>query len=312
MAMRLEERERRPRRKKRRFGGGLVILALLVVLAAAAYKMTGGLAELHMPAGVPKDNVKTDFAVDLSALAEKMDGSGDFSPQQSDLAELKNMESRYPRYKDKLEFFIGHAGHYDQTAVNTLLLSPEKIDFVLLSPFTQSTPTGDWDISVREGKIPYFIQYDSRWAFHEYGSSCVGNTGCGPTCLSMAVAGLTGDKRETPDRMCDFAADNGYYVPGSGTSWNLFTGGAASFGVNGATVPVDRDDMENCLENDGVLIASMTPGDFTMAGHFIVIYASGTSGFRIYDPSSMERSGRTWSYAALSPQIAQLWCLTRA
>jgi hypothetical protein len=66
MAMRLEERERRPRRKKRRFGGGLVILALLVVLAAAAYKMTGGLAELHMPAGVPKDNVKTDFAVDLS------------------------------------------------------------------------------------------------------------------------------------------------------------------------------------------------------------------------------------------------------
>ena len=47
-----------------------------------------------------------------------------------------------------------------------------------------------------------------------------------------------------------------------------------------------------------------------MAGHFIVIYGYGIGEFRVYDPSSVARSGETWSYARLEPQIAQLWCLT--
>ena len=66
--------------------------------------------------------------------------------------------------------------------------------------------------------------------------------------------------------------------------------------------------MKKSLKH-GALIASMSPGDFTNAGHFIVIVKSGLGGFTVYDPSSTERSGRLWSYRRLAPQIAQLWAI---
>ena len=48
-------------------------------------------------------------------------------------------------------------------------------------------------------------------------------TGCGPTCLAMAVAGLTGNADANPARIADFAEANGYYAAGTGTMWSLFT-----------------------------------------------------------------------------------------
>ena len=51
----------------------------------------------------------------------------------------------------------------------------------------------------------------------------------------------------------------------------------------------------------------MLPGDFTTSGHFIVIYGHNFLGFKVYDPNSIERSERTWSYdsprAADSPAL---------
>jgi hypothetical protein len=296
-------------KRRRRRGRGLLVL-LLAVLSIAAYKVTGGFSSIGMPVRVPAENIRTDFSVDLDALAAKADG-GDFQCPQSDIDSLQAAESRYPKYREKIEFFIEHMGSYDQTAVNTVLLSPEKIDFVLLAPFAEPAQTQTWDIDVKAGEIPYLVQYDSRWAFHPYGSSCAGNTACGPTCLSMAAIGLTGDTGYTPDYVSDYAENGGYYVPGSGTSWELFTGGAAGLGLTGEQISMDKSTMESCLKSGGVLIASMTPGDFTMSGHFIVIYGRGPGGFKIYDPSSTERSGRAWSFDSLSQQTAQIWCMTK-
>ena len=128
----------------------------------------------------------------------------------------------------------------------------------------------------------------------------------------MAAAGLTGNAGYTPDKVADYAAENGFYVPGSGTGWELFTGGAQAFGLRGEQISVDKSAMEESLRDGAVLIASLTPGDFTMAGHFIVIYSSGIGGFRVYDPSSIARSDRAWSFDALQPQIAQVWSLSAA
>ena len=298
---------RRRKRRARRF----LVLLLLIAAALTAYRATDGFSRVHLPSEAAKTNIQTNFTVDLGALAAQCDAAGgDYSLSSDDEAALEKVAQKNPEYKEKINFFIKHASAYSQTAVNTLLLAPEKADFVLLCPFAQETASGSWDVTVKKGEIPFFIQYDSRWAFHPYGSSVMGNTACGPTCLAMAAAGLTGSSRYTPDYVSDYAEQNGYYVEGTGTSWELFTSGAAGLGVTGRQASTDKSDMERCLKDGGVLIASMAPGDFTMAGHFIVIYGYGIGEFRVYDPSSVARSGETWSYARLEPQIAQLWCLT--
>ena len=304
-------RRRKSRRARRRTGR--IFFLLLVIAAGLVLLKLGGQGTVHVPVKASLSNINTDFDIDLDAVAASCEArGGSFQPQEDELEELRETADKNAEYREKINFFIDHAASYDETAVHTLILSPEKIDFVLLAPFSESTPAGDWDTDVKKGVIPYFIQYDSRWAFHSYGSSCMGNTACGPTCLAMAAAGLTGNAGYTPDKVADYAAENGYYVPGSGTGWELFTGGAQAFGLMGEQISVDKSAMEESLRDGGVLIASLTPGDFTMAGHFIVIYSSGLGGFRVYDPSSIARSDRAWSFDALQPQIAQVWSLSAA
>lgn len=55
----------------------------------------------------------------------------------------------------------------------------------------------------------------------------------------------------------------------------------------------------------------MRPGDFTTAGHFIVLYGYDETGFLVNDPNCAARSGRTWTYEELSGQIKQIWSLKR-
>ncbi len=304
--------QRRKRRRKRR-SRRLLTLLLIAALVLTAYKVTDGFTRISMRTHVPKDNIETDFNIDLDAIAAQANSAGKgFSPSGADIEALNKTAANNPEYKEEIEFFIAHIGAYDQTGVNTVLLAPEKTPFVLLAPFAENTPTGGWDIEVKAGTVPYFIQYDSRWAFYSYGSSCMGNTACGPTCLSMAAAGLTGDGKYTPDYVSDYAKRNGYYVEGAGTAWSLYTDGAAGLGVSGRVIGTDKAAMKDCLDSGQVLIASVTPGDFTMAGHFIVIYGYNAAGFKVYDPSSIERSGMVWSFKTLAPQIAQIWSMSKA
>ena len=252
--------------------------------------------------------------MDLSELSNLItDDMYTFTANQSDIDELYKVAEEYPKYREKINFFVEHIGAYSQTGVVTILMAPEKTDFVLLEPFIKDEGSAyDAEIGVQDGEIPFLIQYDSRWAFHTYGSSAMGNTACGPTCLSMAAIGLTGNTEYTPPYVSDFATNNGYYVQGAGTAWSLFTDGAASFGLFGEAIPLDENTMRNRLDNGEVIIASMLEGDFTRGGHLIIIHSYGTNGFRVYDPSSIERSGKAWSYEKLHPQFAQLWSLREA
>ena len=200
-----------------------------------------------------------------------------------------------------------------QEAVKTALQGGEKLDFALLMPFRGEDAGGvNAVITADAGEIPYLIQYDTRWAYHAYGSSVMGITACGPTCLSMAAIGLTGDAGLTPARIADWAEDAGYYVDGAGTAWSLFTDGAAQLGLRSEAIAADEDGMKSRLDAGEVLIASMLPGDFTTSGHFVVIVDHGLFGFNVYDPNSISLSSRAWSFDKLEPQIAQLWSFSAA
>ncbi len=162
--------------------------------------------------------------------------------------------------------------------------------------------------SVSERSFPLLLQADPRWADAPYGGSTVEASGCGPTCLSMVYIGLTGDWSMTPDAVAAFAAENGYYVSGVGTSWDLMSSGAESLGLNADELPSGEAGIKRELEKKHPIICSVGPGDFTYEGHFIVLTEYTSDGMiRVNDPNSEYTSAELWSFERLQPQINAMW-----
>ena len=300
-----------PRKRRRRRGRGFLLLLVAVLVLAGLYMVRrGGLRVLS----VPEENIETEFDVDLDALAARI------TPEMAvntlgtaEAAELRSAaeETRGERAR-MLEFMADNIGIYSEEAYKTAIITPEKTAFALLTPFMSEQGDVSVNIELTPGEIPYLLQYDSRWAYHGYGSSYMGYTACGPTCLSMAALALTGNPAYTPPFVADWAEANGHYVPGAGTAWTLFTTGAAAFGLNGTAISAGEEDLTARLERGEIIVASMLPGDFTTSGHLILRVKSEALGFRVYDPNSMALSRQYWTYDTLAPQIAQLWSLTAA
>lgn len=186
---------------------------------------------------------------------------------------------------------------------------PEAADFVNAYPKKKNINyTIDLTDEVEEGSIPLFIQWDERWGYRTYGSDCMGITGCGPTCLSMILYGLTGTTDWDPYSVALFSEEHGYYVWGEGSSWNLMTEGAELLGLQAAAGTVSAEYIQENLSASTPMIASMYPGDFTYTGHFIVLTGIDEDGnVTVNDPNSPSNSSKTWSLDTLVPQIRSLW-----
>ena len=300
---------RRRARRRRRHGGRVALIIIVLILLLALFfvwRFTDGLTVF---AGPDTKNVQDTLTYSLSALeGEIREDMAVNECGESYVLQLRELAAQEEELADRLNFIADHIDIYSEAAVRTALQGEEKLDFALLVPFRGADESGlNAVITVDEGEVPYLIQYDTRWAYHGYGSSVMGITGCGPTCLSMAVIGLTGDASATPARIADYAESSGHYVSGAGTAWTLFTSGASAFGLTGTAIETDAGAMRSRLDDGELIIASMLPGDFTTSGHFIVIYDYGLFGFNVYDPNSIELSRRTWSFDRLEGQIAQLW-----
>lgn len=162
---------------------------------------------------------------------------------------------------------------------------------------------------VVSGEIPLFIQWDERWGYKIYGSDCMGITGCGPTCISMVVCGLTGNLEWNPYEVAKYAEENGYYVDGTGTAWTLMTDGTSNFGLKASRGTVTEDYIKGNLSPSTPMIASMLPGDFTYTGHFIVLTGIDQEGnVTVNDPNSRINSEKTWPVQTLISQMSAVWC----
>ena len=166
----------------------------------------------------------------------------------------------------------------------------------------------DLTAELEQGKIPLFIQWDKRWGYESYGSNFIGTAGCGPTCLSMVLCGLTGETEWNPLKVAEFSEEKGYYVSGSGTSWALMTDGATELGLLADTGKIEAGYILDHLSAQTPMICSMRPGDFTYTGHYIVLTGMDSEGrIMVNDPNSPSNSDRTWELDVLLPQIKGIW-----
>lgn len=196
---------------------------------------------------------------------------------------------------------------YPPELLKALILNPEMLDFVKDWPDSDGSVTGGFTETELDQGHPLLMQWDSRWGYYAYGESNIGLAGCGPVCLSMVILSLTGNKDATPDKLADYSMKNGHYVAGTGTAWSLMTAAPAAYDISAGELGLDETAMKQLLNQGGMIICAMRPGDFTTTGHFIVIYDYDKDGFLVNDPNNRERSDKTWPFSTLKGQIKNLW-----
>lgn len=200
---------------------------------------------------------------------------------------------------------------YPRSMIELLYNNPETRSFVLEYPFERGKEH-EIDLSeyTNSDTVPLFMQWDKRWGYITYGTDVAGITACGPVCLSMVAFHLTGDEAMSPDKMIQFAIDEGYCVPGNGSAWTLISQGAKKLGLNVQELPLVEARIRKQLEAGNPVICIMGPGVFTTTGHFIVLTGYEDGKFRVNDPNSRERSQKLWAFEDFRDQIRNLWAVS--
>ncbi len=211
------------------------------------------------------------------------------------------------RQSSDYKAILENPGGYPDYLLEALERNPELVEFAKGYPEAEKKATGGFTKQEEEEAYPLFLQWDSRWGYAAYGDNVIGLSGCAPTCLSMVVFSLSRDKSATPDYFAKYSMEQGYYVQGTGTSWELLTNIPKQYSVKGKQLGLDEEAMKNHLKKGHMIICSMRPGDFTATGHFIVLYGYEDGGFRVNDPNSRIRSSQTWDFETLKGQIKNLW-----
>ena len=199
-------------------------------------------------------------------------------------------------------------GEIPKSLLELMERNPETKEFVLNYPNRREEKINMRSFDRTEG-VPLMLQWDARWGYLPYGSDMVAITGCGPVCLAMAGYYVTGDADFSPDKMVEFATENGYYSKGNGSSWTLISEGGMKLGLMVTEIPLVKKKILSNLEAGHPIICAMGKGDFTTSGHYIVLVGTEEGLLRVNDPNSYANSAKLWSYEQLESQFRNLWVI---
>ncbi len=227
-------------------------------------------------------------------------------------AEVENMLLQLALENGDIAKIYADRENYPEELLTALAFNQEMLAFVQGYPDADTKAAGGFTEEEKKQDFPLFLQWDSRWGYVPYGTSCIGLAGCGPTCLSMVIFSLTEDENATPDALADYSMSHGYYVAGAGTDWSFMTDAAKEYGLSVNQLRLEETAMRQYLDAGCLLICSMGKGDFTRSGHFVVLYDYDEEGFLVNDPNSQERSERCWDFDTLRWQIKNVWGYKKA
>lgn len=187
-------------------------------------------------------------------------------------------------------------------------LAKQRVDPSRLGPTAVpvSTPKAEW----KAGSMPHLYQTDPVWASQPYAGTDVRTAACGPTSLTMVYVYLTGKTDLDPASMAAFA-DERNFAPTGATEWRFMTEGASLLGLKSTAVSPNRASVASALKSDKPVICSVSPGDFTSIGHFIVLKSIDERGMvEVYDPNSALNSTKRWPINRILAQASALWCFS--
>lgn len=307
-------RERRSERKRRRrFINRLFMLVLTGVVLVGMFrircleKQLEEIENLLLENGiVQEDGIRTEEALSAVTTAASVGTGKVEKPVERTWNETLQKLEQLGKSDPTIQKIYKNSSDYPEIMLTALANNPEMADFVAGYPDNDGSVTGGINEQEKGQSFPLFLQWDSRWGYQNYGGDNIGLSGCGPTCLSMVMYYLTRDESFTPDRIAGYSMEHGYYVEGTGTAWALLTDFPSLYGVKVTELGAAEETLKAELDDGSILICAMRKGDFTLSGHFIVIYGYEDGKFLVNDPNCAARS-RGWSFEQISSQIKNIW-----
>lgn len=224
--------------------------------------------------------------------------------------DVKATEERAETPEERLERVRreAKAKNYPKGVIRLLDKNEATVDFVEQYDKKKDLPAaktiGD---DLVKGQIPHLLQWDQRWGYEPYGTSNVAVSGCGPTCLSMVAAGLTGDASLTPARLAAYGVKKGYVDEENNTYWKFMSEGLARWKIDCYEIELRKKNIIAELKAGHPIILSVGPGDFTTAGHFIVLTGCVDGKIKINDPFSQENTDKLWEFERIAKQTKAAW-----
>ena len=160
-------------------------------------------------------------------------------------------------------------------------------------------------------ELPILYQWDERWGYATYGDGLMGLTGCGPAVLSMVLSYLTKDPVITPLQIARYSKKHGLYM-GSGNSGDFFHSYSNAVSVHCIDLLPTENQLRESMMKGPPITVSMDPGDFTTAGHLIVLVGIDRAGKLIlHDPDSLTRTKKSRDLCRAASQMAAAWGFTK-
>ena len=170
----------------------------------------------------------------------------------------------------------------------------------------------------------YFSQNDPRWAGKAYNmgadNATMGNAGCGPTAMAMAVNTAKARQEVTPMQMANMAKMTGNR-DNTGTNSKFIGQAAAMSGLSSSQIdnPSGFDISNRVASGNPVVLLGKGGSTYTNAGHYVVAVGQDNSGnILINDPrgksyskavSPNQLNGNTisaWSVGNMDPYARQI------
>lgn len=157
----------------------------------------------------------------------------------------------------RVQQIIDNCETYPGDILRVLPRNLDMLNFVLEYPEKVRQVFAETVGEVEAGGIPPLLQYDQRWGYGDYGGSSVAVGGCGPAYLPMVIISLVGDDIIMPYVVAQYASEQGYYVPGVGTTWTSMSEGVKHFEVVGEGPPLTGSIMKGILREGRPIICNM-------------------------------------------------------
>lgn len=152
-------------------------------------------------------------------------------------------------------------------------------------------------------RVVYYNQGEEPWGSMPYGTSTIGDAGCGPTSMAIVISTLTG-QTVNPQMTCAYSISNGEYVSGVGTAHSFPTNAAHHWGLTCERVGKDRMGYVVQSLKEGKMVVEICEA-YTItgsgSGHFIVLTGVTRDGYiTIADCASRERTGKVYSVETIT------------
>lgn len=291
---RIRNRKRRQQVKRQLYLCGVLVTLLVVLVATYNSKAAEKKAALE----AAKKEQKEQREQVSDDAAKKMEESA-----LGTVADNETPKQRLKRVREQ-----ARQSGYPEDITSLLKKNKETVDFVEHFAENKNTaPARTVADDLKKGEIPQYLQWDERWGHASYGTGFIASCGCGPTAMSMVIAGLTGDATVTPVKVARHSEKNGYIDENNNTYWELMSKGGEHWGVKSFGGDTSEDFIAKELKAGHPIICSVGPGDFTKKGHFIVLTKYKNGKVKVNDPFSQKNSDKLWKYSKIKDQIKSLW-----